>query len=272
MGPTWMRRYSSGSRQQLFVGFHPHGNLSAARAAVCGEVRCLACTHVSQVLHSLKGGLFVADLHVKASVHPVEQDSQVAERQETPSWHFHFLLTKFPESVHEHHHHHHHLTFLLSPLSISGNSLLSVKAQMPSQSITNVSTSSSLAKIHIKAILFYFRPSQYTPTTTKQTLTAACAHFYPHLYFALSSPPQKSTPHCSRVFFLSPCRASIVQKRIIYFQDEGPLTRRMCEKGRLLYRHGMNNLLPVSYPFHLPAASLFRSLLLLSFSCRFFFF
>lgn len=42
MGPTWMRRYSSGSRQQLFVGFHPHGNLSAARAAVCGEVRCLA--------------------------------------------------------------------------------------------------------------------------------------------------------------------------------------------------------------------------------------
>lgn len=42
MGPTWMRRYSSGSRQQLFVGFHPHGNLSAARVAVCGEVRCLA--------------------------------------------------------------------------------------------------------------------------------------------------------------------------------------------------------------------------------------
>lgn len=29
------------------------------------------------------------------------------------------------------------------------------------------------------------------------------------------------------------CRASIVQKRIIYFQDEGSLTKRMCEKGRL---------------------------------------
>lgn len=134
MGPTWMRRYSSGSRQQLFVGFHPHGNLSAARAAVCGEVRCPACTHVSQVLRSLKGGLFVADLHVKASVHPVEKDSQVAERQETPSWHFHFLLTKCPESVHEHpdHDHHHHLTFLLSPLSISRDSLLPVEAQTPS--------------------------------------------------------------------------------------------------------------------------------------------
>lgn len=38
------------------------------------------------------------------------------------------------------------------------------------------------------------------------------------------------------------CRASIVQKRIIYFQDEGSLTKRMCEKGRLCYWHEINNL------------------------------
>lgn len=93
-----------------------------------------------------------------------------------------------------------------------------------------------------------------------------------NLFAFFFSSSQKSTPHCSRVFFLSPCRASIVQKRIIYFQDEGPLTKRMCEKGRILYRHGMNNLLPVSYLFHLPAASLFHSLLLLSFFFMLFFF
>lgn len=92
-----------------------------------------------------------------------------------------------------------------------------------------------------------------------------------YVYGPFSSPTRKKfIPQCFRVFLLSLCRASIVQKRIIYFQDEGPLTRRMCEKGRLLYRHGMNNLPPVSYPFRLPAASLFRSPLLLSFSPRFF--
>ncbi|CDQ98324.1 unnamed protein product [Oncorhynchus mykiss] len=32
------------------------------------------------------------------------------------------------------------------------------------------------------------------------------------------------------LLFLLLCRASIVQKRIIYFQDEGSLTVRLCEK------------------------------------------
>lgn len=32
------------------------------------------------------------------------------------------------------------------------------------------------------------------------------------------------------VFFLH--RASIVQKRIIYFQDEGSLTKKLCEQGK----------------------------------------
>ena len=56
-----------------------------------------------------------------------------------------------------------------------------------------------------------------------------------HLHLVLHDPPTNSKhPHCLHLFFLSLCRASIVQKRIIYFQDEGSLTTRMCEKGRLL--------------------------------------
>lgn len=38
--------------------------------------------------------------------------------------------------------------------------------------------------------------------------------------------------HCVDVFF--PHRASIVQKRIIYFQDEGSLTKKLCEQGKRL--------------------------------------
>lgn len=38
--------------------------------------------------------------------------------------------------------------------------------------------------------------------------------------------------HCTCFLWCS-FRASIVQKRIIYFQDEGTLTKKMCEKGRI---------------------------------------
>lgn len=123
----------------------------------------------------------------------------------------------------------------------------------------------------LPSILLNLKKTNKQTTTT--TLAATRAHFYRQyirVWSFLLSHKKTFTPHCFHVFLLSLCRASIVQKRIIYFQDEGPLTRRMCEKGRLLYRHGMNNLPPVSYPFRLPAASLFRSLLLLSFSACFF--
>jgi len=34
-------------------------------------------------------------------------------------------------------------------------------------------------------------------------------------------------------FFFPLYRASIVQKRIIYFQDEGSLTKKICEQGKV---------------------------------------
>lgn len=62
------------------------------------------------------------------------------------------------------------------------------------------------------------------------------------------------------LFFL--CRASIVQKRIIYFQDEGSLTKRMCEKGRflLLTLNNWPNFLFLQSPCWQPT-NLFLSLL-----------
>lgn len=46
--------------------------------------------------------------------------------------------------------------------------------------------------------------------------------------------PANFTPQWFHLFPFPLCRASIVQKRIIYFQDEGSLTKRMCEKGGFL--------------------------------------
>lgn len=40
--------------------------------------------------------------------------------------------------------------------------------------------------------------------------------------------------HCVILVYLF-YRASIVQKKIIYFQDEGSLTKRMCEPGKSIF-------------------------------------
>lgn len=91
--------------------------------------------------------------------------------------------------------------------------------------------------------------------------------------------PQQTSPlnaSISSLFFL--CRASIVQKRIIYFQDEGSLTKRMCEKGRLLLltwnkKCTMNFLSlqsPCWYSISLPTDSLFFFFLVFFYSIFFF--
>lgn len=43
--------------------------------------------------------------------------------------------------------------------------------------------------------------------------------------------PSKPAPLITVLIFF-PHRASIVQKRIIYFQDEGSLTKKLCEQGK----------------------------------------
>lgn len=53
-------------------------------------------------------------------------------------------------------------------------------------------------------------------------------HAKPHSYQWPGKELTSSSLRC--VFF--PYRASIVQKRIIYFQDEGSLTKKLCEQGK----------------------------------------
>ena len=65
------------------------------------------------------------------------------------------------------------------------------------------------------------------PFCTPLTIQLSVPFFFPSRNFSIffrSSPFSHRPPVC-----LS--RASIVQKRIIYFQDEGSLTIRLCEKG-----------------------------------------
>lgn len=52
------------------------------------------------------------------------------------------------------------------------------------------------------------------------------------LYHAFSS-SFKEQIYLKLFFFFLIYRASIVQKRIIYFQDEGSLTKKICEQGKV---------------------------------------
>lgn len=90
-----------------------------------------------------------------------------------------------------------------------------------------------------------------------------------HLHLVLV--PINFTSHCLHFFLFSLCRASIVQKRIIYFQDEGLLTKRMCEKGRRLLLTLNKSCTVHVYTFNLPLLCFHRTYSLFFLSFFFFF-
>lgn len=74
----------------------------------------------------------------------------------------------------------------------------------------------------------YWREKKYSITHLMPCLHS---HYYPMFFTLFHSHNFSIFCFLSHSHSLCLSRASIVQKRVIYFQDEGSLTIRLCEKG-----------------------------------------